>query len=603
MAQFCLPKDETDRFLKALKDGTIDPEKLVKMSSDDRRAFFDDIVGKDSSQAVNQLFEQKMLLKDVQRGLVGWAQKIAGMKPEAKRDLISRIENMDERILNPDNEASMLKDLAKQKFGTEVSLDEVKQINDLTQKVKETRAALTDEQGNAINQRSAKVGATATPEEDAYGRAARNLETYVDSLKLKAHDPGTIQKIVSSAYNAPLRLFTFGHSALIPFTHARSSAFMPGEMKAFGRAVKRAYSTALIPTEGASARYERDMASLRSDPDRDFWVKMGLPITDANKPVGLGFSGLTDRAFSSLKQLRLDLAKIYWNKLPEGQRTLEAAKNIVKNVSHATGEAKTPAVLNKILQWTNFAPKLKVGKYLAAFSDPFTSTLGAKRAATMIGSQLAILAMNDVVNRYFFSQTGANTVNWSDPTKADWLRMKVGGLVIPISPIFETMKLPIRFGADLMAPKSYDNMKVVKTEVAGMLHPTLSKGYEAVMGQELFGNPEPRPLPFPGVKQLLHGDNRKGDPLNWYEYGARYTPIWAQPIAKELTKDGIDGNLAMPLIETFLTGALGEHSYPATPAKKPSGPIEIAPPPPPTSKGSRQPPVLAVPNPPRMLRK
>ena len=81
----CLPKDIVKKFIDALKDGTIDPDALSRMSSAERRTFFDGIVGKDSAKDVNALFESKLLLKDQQTGMVNWAREVAGKKPDAVR--------------------------------------------------------------------------------------------------------------------------------------------------------------------------------------------------------------------------------------------------------------------------------------------------------------------------------------------------------------------------------------------------------------------------------------------------------------------------------------------------------------------------------------
>src|ERR1039458_8395658 len=96
----CLPKSLTQAFLTGLKDGTIDPQKLSSMSSEDRNNFLAGIVGKDNASEVNALFESKLLLKDQQAGIINWAKTVAGLKPEVRTDIISKINNLSE-ALNP----------------------------------------------------------------------------------------------------------------------------------------------------------------------------------------------------------------------------------------------------------------------------------------------------------------------------------------------------------------------------------------------------------------------------------------------------------------------------------------------------------------------
>src|SRR3990167_3546409 len=116
MPSFCLVPKQVEQFKIALKDGTINPEKLGKMSSEQRRAFLEKLVGSDNGKQVNTLFESKLLLKNQKAGYISWAKRVSGMSPQAKRDLISRIERMD-NVLNPTEERAFLEDLASQRLG------------------------------------------------------------------------------------------------------------------------------------------------------------------------------------------------------------------------------------------------------------------------------------------------------------------------------------------------------------------------------------------------------------------------------------------------------------------------------------------------------
>ena len=121
---WCLPPELTSKFLGALKDGTITPEKMIDMTSAERHALFSDIVGEENAGPVNAALESKLLLKNQQAGLVTWAKKMAGLTEPAQRDIVSRIMRID-RLLNPAEERSFLADAAAQKFGATVTLDEL----------------------------------------------------------------------------------------------------------------------------------------------------------------------------------------------------------------------------------------------------------------------------------------------------------------------------------------------------------------------------------------------------------------------------------------------------------------------------------------------
>ena len=165
---FCLPEKEVQRFIQALKDGTIKPEKLIEMESAERRNFFAEIVGENNAREVNALFESKLLLKNQQQGMINWAQKVMGVRPEVKRDLISRIEKLD-KVLTAEDESKFLNDLAEQKLGVDVTYEEAKKITELMNEVKTTREAM-EKGGDRLD----------------YGRAVVEATNYVNDLKLNA---------------------------------------------------------------------------------------------------------------------------------------------------------------------------------------------------------------------------------------------------------------------------------------------------------------------------------------------------------------------------------------------------------------------------------
>lgn len=160
---FCLVKDLATKFKQMIKSGEIDINKLSDMSSSERRKFFSDILGERNAKEVNALFESKLLLKNQKKGLVNWAKQITGMKPEVKRDIVSRIEKMD-NVLNPEDEEAFLQDLASKRLGTDITIDEAKKIVDLSNKINSLKDF------------------TNTSERINYGRAKLELSEYVNSL-------------------------------------------------------------------------------------------------------------------------------------------------------------------------------------------------------------------------------------------------------------------------------------------------------------------------------------------------------------------------------------------------------------------------------------
>ena len=129
MPVWCLTKENVLKFKQALRDRTIDPFKLAELTSPQRRTFLEKFVGKENGLQVNSLFESKLLLKNQKAGYVTWAKRVSGITPQTKRDLLSRIERM-ENILNPEEEQAFLQDLATTRLGFGVTEIEARAITD-----------------------------------------------------------------------------------------------------------------------------------------------------------------------------------------------------------------------------------------------------------------------------------------------------------------------------------------------------------------------------------------------------------------------------------------------------------------------------------------
>lgn len=172
---YCLIQSLATKFKQAIMSGEISPEKLNKMSSQERQAVFEKIVGKEDAKNVNALFESKLLLKNQKRGMISWAKTITGIKEPAKRDIFAAIERLD-KVLDPESENEFLNALANKRLGVEVSMDESKKIFDLSQQIEEAKAGLN------------KDGVTFKSEEARfkYGAAKTALSEYVKDLKSKA---------------------------------------------------------------------------------------------------------------------------------------------------------------------------------------------------------------------------------------------------------------------------------------------------------------------------------------------------------------------------------------------------------------------------------
>lgn len=205
---YCLIPDLVEKFKKALKSGEIDPFKLADMDSASRRDFLAKYVGQENAKQVNALFESKLLLKNQQKGMVSWAKRVAGISPEVRRDLLSRIEKMD-KVLSPEEGKLFLEDLASTRLKIDVSQEEAQNIENLSKQIKETRSKVRED------------GTFATEDGRlAYGMAKVNMENYINELKLQSRKisfreepvrkivtaigeiPGTMKSLVASLDNS-----------------------------------------------------------------------------------------------------------------------------------------------------------------------------------------------------------------------------------------------------------------------------------------------------------------------------------------------------------------------------------------------------------------
>lgn len=354
MANFCLPKQAVDKFTNALRSGKIDPYKLNALSSDERRSIFEDIVGKEGAKQVNSEFETKMLLKNQKYAYTSWAKSVAGLKPDARNDLVAKIGKLD-HALNPDEEHGFLKDLASTKLGTNVSEDEARNIISLSKKAQAAEALPRSSIEDA-----SKKGFNLTKNDLEYGRSRYDLEKYVGDLKgnpkrlqladFKTHPIQATKKVprtvadISKSVGASLDdSFALRQGSKAFFTN--NAQWRKPFIQSFSNIVKGAKN---------AEEAEREInARIMADPYYDQAVKDGLAIRNVKSvddvfPTSLpGKIPILGRAFNASEVAYSAFADnlrmgIYKNQLKLADKLGEGIapdirKNIAREVNSLTG--------------------------------------------------------------------------------------------------------------------------------------------------------------------------------------------------------------------------------------------------------------------------
>jgi len=405
---YCLVKPLADRFRRSLKDGTIDPAKLLDMSSKDRRAFFSEIVGEANAKQINALFESKLLLKNVERGLITWAKTVSGIRPAVRQGLIDRIQKMDPRILESGEGKQFFEDLASKRMGTEVTQEEAADVMRLTKALKESKKHIDE-----------------NPEE--YGAARVELENYIADVKrennkirladFRARPVKTAWRSVkqvagiAKSLKATLDVSGFGRqgfTAMIRFP----ATWGKNVVKSFGdiwQTLKKSTTDDSVMNAIKAEIYARENSRNNLYKRMKLAIGTGEEAYPSSMPEKIPVLGrmfkASEVAYTGfLMRLRADLADAYLEMAKEGGIDLqseEELKGIGNLVNSMTGRASLGRFEGVSEAWNVlfFAPKNLVGKFhtltshaLDSQATSFSRKEAAKNLIRTIGVVAAVLA-------------------------------------------------------------------------------------------------------------------------------------------------------------------------------------------------------------------
>lgn len=403
---------------------------------------------------------------------------------------------------------------------------------------------------------------------------ARNV---IDDLN-KPQWKSTLDKV----YNAPRQIATAFHWTVFPKTHGGD--FFLTDPKLWGKVFMNSVKLA---TEKGRADHEARITGMKLDPDYPTILRMGVDAApggeggatfrgEAGEILGTTKPNLSAMAFDELRMGRFELAKRAIANLSKEERMDTAGmKFLGETINHPTGSAKS---LGPWAKYLLFAPRLLPATFKAAFIDPIraakigvnqltgNATSAAERAAAkgvgkrlgvLFGVQAGALALNAAYSKV--SGDKSFMPNLTEPGKATFLRPKIAGYSIPISPTTEIAKLPIRaLAAAINAPTGQgvpEAGKSVFRFLVGKENPSLSVAWEGLLGEQAFSG---RPLPqgFPSAKKLITGKEEKPSQtrprLSYSELLGSHVPIAASNYITELYDGMRESGMTHPDAKTLL---------------------------------------------------
>lgn len=445
MANFCLPKFAADSFKARLKDGTIDPNKLRTMTSAERRAFFNDIVGETNALRVNAEFESKLLLKDQQAGMITWAKNAAGMKEPARRDMIAKIQRLD-KVLDPDEADAFLADLVEQRLGLGVTAKEASDIATLSRTLQEKKAA-----SSALSVEDYLSGKKRDASAQEYGDAYVALADYTNELVRKSNGL-SIADFTKGGFNNRAKAVGRGIEALggqaksITASLDNSSIFNQGWKTLWTNPIiwaKNASQTfvTLAKTVGGKDVMRQMNADIVSRPTYDLMKKAKLAVgtTEEAFPTALpekipyagriykasqdAYTGFVHRTRADVFDRTLQLAQKSGVDITD-KAQLEAIGAMVNSLtgrgSFGRLEGSAVDAANNLL----FAPR-----FLKSNFDVFLHPVTGAGGSNFVRKQAAINLLKIVAGTAgvlkIAEATLPGSVEW-DPRSADFGKIKVG---------------------------------------------------------------------------------------------------------------------------------------------------------------------------------
>lgn len=465
---YCLPKTEVQKFLTAVNSGLLSPVALAKMTSQDRFSRIAGVVGEDNAKQVNTLFEKGLLLERRQLGFNNWVKQVSGqMSPKVLEDVVDKINNLDERILNPTYEKNFLSDLAADKIGAKVSPEQAKEIFELGKTAKDAKAEWLKDLATKVPYRDIDNPLYKTRID--YGDAIRQLQDKIEEVKPQG------RTFLQNALDL----------ALVPKTVATGifhlSAFGVQGWGLLGRAATYEAFAHQFKYLWDQKHYDELMSYIVSHPDYGLAKKAGLGLVDVSdqlstreeaiqssllqrlntyvaekggealnldKPLPVNIVGASSRAFTGFlnyqrftvftqlldKARRIDPESIYVDRDNKPSQILSDLGDAVNNFSGRgkLGPAEGAVKMQQFLNAVFFAPRKVVAT--AQMFNPVEYARLYKNGYETGNYTAANAAVQNLVSSVVITGTilgGAKAFGYNvnyNPTSQDFLKIEHGSM-------------------------------------------------------------------------------------------------------------------------------------------------------------------------------
>jgi hypothetical protein len=389
---------------------------------------------------------------------------------------------------------------------------------------------------------------------------------------------GPVGKMLRTLWTLPRSVAVTGHGFIFPITHGGDLAFRPESWGTFISGILNTYRGAF-----SKAHTGRVLDYMQRRALFDTALRSGLDVGAKSHPSGLinrYYQGPAARAWDMLTVMRYELWEGQMNKFIKPDMTQEEVLDIGKNLAtwanHATGSGK--GIAADIGGGVLFGPKLTQSKLNRLTVDPASTiktfanwgnaTAGEKTVAwTRLSGATQNLVTGLgflVVNQGLLSALGLrkkeDQINWTDPTKSDFLSFKMGGIEGYVPGLHTEIRTLARILGTAFASRAQLRGESRQSEVGkiawqygmGKLTPAIQRAMEVGLQQNWQG----RPVPWSSDQGTA-----KEPRLSWGEYAGSIGPIPLEgPIGyvyDHLRKSGASAMDAQTITKGLIIAGLG----------------------------------------------